>query len=274
MVKMMILLNDILNFPKSQLKNVKIRFNQSNGDDFDPITFFKEKNQRLYDGQFWNYSKAKSFKVGQVAIGFVKIGSNKWLLFDISEITKDLEKYEAVGYEYRTLEQYKKYFGRLVVRYYNKSQNLIRKAESVIDECEVLEIIEDTFEDDGFPGYENINLSWHDLKRVIEKKDWKTALENQKGVYLITDISTGKRYVGSAYGKDMLLGRWRNYVDNGHGGNIDLKGLDREYIKSNFKYSVLEIYKSMTNDEVIIGRESYWKRVLLTRDERFGYNKN
>lgn len=271
---MMILLNDILNFPKPQMKNIKIRFNQSNGDDFDPITFFKEKNQRLYDGQFWNYSKAKSFKVGQVAIGFVKIGINKWLLFDISEITKDLEKYDAVGYEYRTLEQYKKYFGRLVVKFSNKSQNLIRKAESVMDECEVFEIIDGLFDDDGFPGYENIHLSWHELKRVIEKKDWKTALENQKGVYLITDISTGKRYVGSAYGKDMLLGRWRSYVDNGHGGNIDLKGLDIDVIKSNFKYSVLDIYKSTTNDEVIINRECYWKRVLLTRDERFGYNKN
>jgi hypothetical protein len=274
MERMMILLNDILNFPKSQLKDIKIRFNQSNGADYDPITLFIEKNQGLYDGQFWNYSKAKSFKVGQVAIGFVKIGINKWLIFDISEITKDLEKYEAVGYEYRTLEEYKKYFGRLVVRYSNKSQNLIRKAESVIDECEVLEIIENTFEDDGFPGYENINLSWRELKRVIEKKDWKTALENQKGVYLITDISTGKRYIGSAYGKDMLLGRWRNYVDNGHGGNINLKGLDLEYIKLNFKYSVLDIYKSTTDDEVIISRESHWKKVLLTRDEHFGYNKN
>lgn len=270
----MILLNDILNFPKDQLKDIKIRFNQSNGDDFDPIAFFKEKNQRLYDGQFWNYSKAKSYKVGQIAIGFVKIETNKWLLFDISEITKDLEKYEAVGYEYRTLEEYRKYFGRLIVGYSNKSQNLIRKAGSVIDECKVLEIIDDIFEGDIFPGYENVNLSWNELKRIIDKKDWKTALENQKGVYLITDTATGKRYVGSAYGKDMLLGRWRNYVDKGHGGNVELKGLSLEYIKSNFRYSVLDIYKSTTDDEVIISRESHWKRVLMTRDDRFGYNMN
>ncbi|MDD3414566.1 MAG: GIY-YIG nuclease family protein [Lachnospiraceae bacterium] len=270
----MILLNDILNFSKDQLKDIKIRFNQSNGDDFDPITLFKERNQRLYDGQFWNYSKAKSFKAGQIAIGFVKIETKKWLLFDISEITKDLEKYDAVGYEYRTLEEYRKYFGRLIVGYSNKSQNMIRKAESVIEECIVLEIIDDIFEDDIFPGYENVNLSWNELNRIIEKKDWKTALENQKGVYLITDIATGKRYVGSAYGKDMLLGRWRNYVDNGHGGNVELMGLPMEYIKTNFRYSVLDIYKSTTNDNVIINRESHWKRVLLTRDERFGYNKN
>lgn len=271
---MKILLNDILKIPESSLLNVKIRFNQNDRTDYDPITFFKERNQRLYEGQFWNYSKVKSFKVGQIAIGFLKIEKNKWLLFDISVITKDLEKYDAVGYEYRTLDEYKKYFGRLIVKYSNKSQNMIRKADSVMGECEVLQIIENTFDDDLFPGYENINLSWHDLKRVIEKESWKTALENQMGVYLITDVSTGKRYVGSAYGKHMLLGRWRNYIDKGHGGNVELMGLDFEYIKSNFRYSVLDIYKSTTDEGIIINRESHWKRVLLTSDERFGYNKN
>ena len=268
----MILLNDILNFTQSELKNIKIRFNQSNNKDYDPIKLFKEKNKGIYDGQFWNYSKTKSFQVGQVAIGFIKIGVDKWLLFDISKITRDLEKYDAVGYEYQTLEEYKKYFGRLIVRYKNRSQNMIRKAENVINECEVFEIINDTFEDDSFPGYENISLSWQELNRVIEKKDWRTALENQKGVYLITDIESGKRYVGSAYGEYMLLGRWKNYIENGHGGNKDLKNLDFEYIKANFRYSILEIYKSTTDDKYIINREHHWMKVLLTKDKRFGYN--
>lgn len=270
----MIYFNDILNFSETQLKNTKIRFNQSNGEDFDPITLFKENNQGLYSGQFWNYSKLKSFKVGQIAIGFIKIETNKWLLFDVSVITKDLEKYNAVGYEYRTIEEYRKYFGRLIVSYSNKSQNMIRRAESVIDKCIVSEIIDDVFEGDMFPGYENVNLSWNELNRIIDKKDWKAALENQKGVYLITDVATNKRYVGSAYGKDMLLGRWRNYVENGHGGNVELKGLSMEYIKAKFRYSILDIYRSTTNDNVIINRESHWKKVLLTRDERFGYNRN
>ena len=270
----MIKLNDILNFSNAELLNIKIRFNQSNGDDFNPVTFFKEKNQRLYDGHFWNYSKTKSFRLGQVVIGFVKIAPDKWLLFDISEITCDLEKYGAVGYEYQSLEAYKKYFGRLIIRYSNKSQNLIRRAESVIHECEVVEIIEDIFEDDGFPGYENVNLTWYELNRVIEKKDWKTALENQKGVYLITDVASGRRYVGSAYGKNMLLGRWRNYLENGHGGNEGLKELDFEYIKLNFRYSILDIYKSTTDDNVIIKRESHWKKVILSCIVHFGYNRN
>ncbi|SFI42147.1 GIY-YIG catalytic domain-containing protein [Tindallia magadiensis] len=268
----MILLNDILNFSEKELKNTKIRFNKSNNNDYDPARLFKDKDDRLYNGQFWNYSKTKSFQTGQIAIGFIKIDSDKWLLFDISLITKDLGKYDGVGYEYQTVEKYQKYFGRLIVKYKNKSQNMIRRAESVINECEVFEISNDTFDVDVFPGYENIDLSWHELKSVVVRKDWKTALENQKGIYLITDVESGKRYVGSAYGESMLLGRWRNYIENGNGGNKDLKQLDFEYIKSNFRYSILEIYKSTTDDKVIMKREQHWMKVLLTKDNRYGYN--
>ncbi len=266
----MILLNDILNLSDDELRNTKIRFNQENMD-YDPITFFKEGSERLYIGQFWNY-KTRSFKVGQIAIGFIRIDRDKWLLFDVSVITKDLGKFNAMGYEYHTLKKYSKYFGRLIVKYSNKHQNLIRRAESVIDECEVFEIISDTFRDDDFPGYENVDLSWIELQRVIGKKDWKTALENQKGIYLITDVCTGRRYVGSAYGENMLLGRWKTYVQNGHGGNKDLKQLEFDYIKENFRYSILDIYKSTTDDTAIINREQHWMRILLSKDKRFGYN--
>ena len=267
----MILLNDILNFTEEELKNTKIRFNQSNNVNYEPIKLFKEKDSGLYTGHFWNGSN-KSFKVGQIVIGFIRLSEDKWLFFDVSIITKDLDIYNGAGYEYETLEEYRKYFGRVIVKYKNKSQNMVRKAESVIFECEIYEIIPDTFEDDNFPGYENVDISWSELKRVIEKKEWKTALENQKGVYLITDVKTGKRYIGSAYGENMLLGRWSNYIKTGHGGNKDLKELGFEYIKKNFRYSILEIYKSTTEDKVIINREYHWMKIMLSKNKDFGYN--
>lgn len=268
----MILLNDILNLNEEEIKNTKIRFNQSDSLDFNPIELFKERDKRLYDGHFWNYSKNKSYQEGQIAIGLIRLDTDKWLLFDISLVTKDLNLFNAAGYEYKKIEKYEKYFGRLIIKYKNKSQNMVRKASSVLAECEVYEIIGETFDNDIFPGYENVDLSWFDLKRVVEKKDWKTALENQKGVYLITDLSTGKRYVGSAYGEEMLLGRWKNYIFSGHGGNKDLKELDFSYIQNNFRYSILEIFKSTVEDKIIINREHYWMRILLSRDKRFGYN--
>lgn len=243
---------------------------------YDPIKFFKENHEELMKGQFYNYSKNRSFYEGNIAIGLARIEGDKWLLFDISRITKDLDIKGGVGYEHETLNEYKKYFGRIIVKYHNTSQNMIRWAENLIDDLEVLEILPESFNDDDFPGYENVDLSFGDLKRVVDRKDWKTALENQKGVYLIVDKMNGKKYVGSAYGENMILGRWKNYLDNGHGGNIELRKLIEEngfdYVKNNFRYSILDIHKSTTDDKIIIHRESRWKKVLKSKE--FGYNAN
>lgn len=267
----LIKLNDLLQI--NDFKNHKIRLLTTYSNTINPLDFFRNHdNDELMKWLFWNYSKQKSFKVGQTVIGLVRIDGNKWLLFNISTVTKDLDKYDGVGFDYKIESKYQKYFGRVIVEYHNKVQNLIRNANTIIDDCNVSQIIEDKFEDEEFPGYENVNISWTAMKRVLDKNSWKTALQNQKGVYLITDISTGKMYVGSASGENMFLGRWQTYIKNGHGGNSDLKKLDFEYIKENFRYSILDIFKSTVDDNYILSRESWWKDILLTK--KFGYNNN
>ena len=270
---MSIKLNDILNFSQEELKNTKIKFNLMFAGNWNPIEIFKNSDMKtLMEGQYWNYSKQKIFKEGQTTIGFIRIKDDLWLLFHIGKVTKDLNVFNGIGYEHEELLEYKKYFGRLIVKYKNTSQNLARHAIPLIDECEVYEILPDIFDNDIFPGYDSVNLSWSDLSRVLEKDSWKTALQNQKGVYLITDTSNGKMYVGSAYGERMLLGRWEDYVKTGNGGNKELKELSFDHIKQYFRYSILDIFKSTIKDELIISRETWWKEVLLTRN--FGYNKN
>lgn len=267
----MIYLNDILKL--EDLDNVKIRFNLMFGGNWNPSEIYKRQDfSTLLHGHYYNYSKNKSYKEGQITIGFLKIEGNKWLLFHIGRVTKDLNVLSGVGYEYESIPEYEKYCGRLVIDFKNRSQTLIRKARSVIDECRVQEILSDDFNNDVFPGYENVRLSWHDLKAVIRKDNWSTALQNQKAVYLITDRSNGKMYVGSASGEHMLLGRWFAYVNNGHGNNVELKQLSFEHIKANFEYTVLDIFKSTTDDNLILSRETWWKETLKTR--MFGYNRN
>lgn len=266
-------LNDILRL--DDLKNVKIRFNLMFRDNWNPIELFKSGDiTTMLEGQYWNYHRFKSYKVGQITVGLVKIKPNEdfWLLFHIGIVTKDLNVQNGVGYEYESISDYNKYEGRVIVEFKNRAQTMIRNAESVLDDCFVSQILPDTFDNDIFPGYENVNLSWGDLKRVIDKDSWKTALQNQKGVYLLTDTSSGKMYVGSAYGGDMILGRWRSYLKTGHGGNSGLKLLTLDHIRQNFRFSILDIYKSTTDDKTIIDRENWWKEVLQTR--RFGYNDN
>lgn len=176
-----IMLNELLKL--DNLNNVKIRFNLMFRGNWNPIDFFKNADfEALHEGQYWNYKGNKSFKTGQITIGFIRLNENdKWLMFHVGRIIKDLNKLDGVGYEYEVLNEFEKYFGRLIIRFKNKSQNMIRLANSVIDECEVLQILPDMFDNDIFPGYDKVNISWNELSRVINKEGWKTALQNQKG---------------------------------------------------------------------------------------------
>ena len=264
-------LNDLLQM--TDLENVKIRMLTTYSNKVNPLDHFRNNdNEELMKWLFWNYSKQKSYKVGESVIGLLRLEGDKWLLFSICTVTRDLNQFDGPGYEYCIDSRYEQFFGRVIVAYENKAQKLIRKASGLLDECIVSRIIEGRYEDEEFPGYDKINISWAVMSRVLGKSSWKTALQNQKGVYLITDVSTGKMYVGSAYGENMLLGRWQQYLNTGHGGNEGLKELDFDYIKKNFRYSVLDIFKSTIDDDVIISRESWWKETLLSRT--FGYNKN
>jgi len=266
-----IFLNEILQL--EDLNNVKVRFNLMFSGNWNPSDFYKNKDfATLLEGQYWNYKTKKSYKEGHITIGFLKLAGDMWLLFHIGKVTKDLNRFNGVGYEFEQLSKYEKYFGRLIIKFKNKSQTMVRLATSVMDDCEVVQILPDTFDNDIFPGYDNIKLSWGELSRVINKEGWKTALQNQKGVYLITDISNGKMYVGSAYGDNMILGRWQSYIKTGHGGNVELKKLTKSYISENFEFSILDIFKATTDDLLIINRETWWKNILKTKE--FGYNKN
>ncbi|WP_336934735.1 GIY-YIG nuclease family protein [Vibrio cholerae] len=267
----MILLNDILKF--DDVENVKIRFNLMFSDNWNPSEIYRMRDfSTLLNGHYHNYNRNRSYRVGQITVGFLKIEDGKFLLFHVGKVTKDLNIFDGVGYEYEPIPEYEKYCGRLVVKFKNSAQNMIRRAASVIDEIVVHEILSDDFSNDKFPGYDSVRLSWDELSSVIQKDSWKTALENQKAVYLITDKKNGKMYVGSASGEHMLLGRWKSYVLNGHGGNVELRQLSFDYIQNYFEYSILEIFKSTTDNNLIIERESWWKQTLKSRI--FGYNSN
>ena len=220
-----IYLNDLLHFSKEEYRNVKIRFNQSNGYQ-DPMHLYQQ-NPDIVNNQwlFWR-SKTRYFQVGQIAVCLLKLSYDTWLLTTIKRVTKDLDVYDAINYEGEELEQYKSYFGRVVIKYRKTSQQQGRYYGEICDDLEVQQILPTVFEGNDFPGYDKVRLSYPQLEAVLNhgKRDWIAALENQKAVYLITDKENGKMYVGSAtsdYG--MLLQRWRSYISNGHGGKKHCK---------------------------------------------------
>lgn len=129
-----------------------------------------------------------------------------------------------------------------------------------------------------FVGFEQVVLSYHELKEVVENatdyEAWHTALSSVNAVYLITDTQNGKQYVGSAYGKDGLLGRWRYYVDSLHGNNKRMRQLlcDHPDRYQFFQFSILQLLPKTATDEEVIHTESLWKKKLLSIP--FGMNDN
>ncbi len=266
-------LNDLLNLTEEDLARTKVRLNKYNGEK-NPIDDFKKDPDSLLN---WNYHNNKRYKKGQLSIGLVHMQGDKYLLFTIGKILEELNvpKNNGVGVVYETLDEYKDLYGRVVVTYHNTSQNLFRNANTIMDDLIVSEIIPSVYTGFDFPGYQNVFLTYDQLKTIVNGnyESYQNALKRQKAVYVQTDKATGKLYVGSATSNNgMLLARWSDYVKNGHGNNEGLKELSFDYIKKNFTYSILENFNEGTPDEYVLERESYWKKVLDTRNH--GYNKN
>ena len=274
-------LNQLLCFTPEELSRTKIRLNTYNGYK-NPIEDFKKNPNLLLS---WNYWNNKHYKKGQISIGLVNMGNHRWLLFTIGEITNLLnaplesaDGINGVQVEYKTIEKYNHLYGRVILEYHNKTQQLFRNAD-FIDELEVKEILPTPFTGFDFPGYDNVCLSFEELEAIVNGNytSYYNALKNQKAVYVQTDKATGKLYIGSATAEnDLLLARWRAYISNGHGGNVELKALINEkgfdYIKQNFQYTILENFNSKVDDSYVLKRESYWKKVFQSK--QFGYNSN
>lgn len=273
-----IMLNDLLRFDTTEVPNVRVKFNISNGYD-DPLDLYKTNPDEVNVTWFLWHDDRRYFNVGQTAICLLKLRGDQWLLTTIKKITRLLDVTDGVGYDADEVKEYEQYFGRLVVEYHNPCRTMGRKYENVMDELEVVQILNEQYTGNEFPGYENVRLSYPLLKTIVDRQlpGWVDALRNQKAVYLITDTKTGKMYVGSATSQTgMLLQRWSSYAADGHGGNIELRELVKQqgldYVKENFQYSILENYNARMDDGYILKRESWWKETLRTRE--FGYNKN
>ncbi len=286
--KMEIKLDDI--FENIDKKNTKIKFNMNAGDvNKRALDLLLSNDEEWMSMNGWktkhpnnNYGNAK------YVLSFAQYYpyGSKYFLFDgLYKIKKiQPEVFDGVGYNLEKVDEYEKYNKRLII----KLERLIgrdtynRKYENVIETYHpiVYEIAPNT-KIGPFNGYQNTSLSHINLQNIINNNEpsWKQALENVKGVYVITDTSNGNLYIGSASGNtDGIWQRWSAYahLNNLTGGNKKLMEIKKikgeQYIKENFTYSIIEIFDTKTKEETILSRESYWKKVFKTKN--FGYNEN
>ncbi|MGO3856932.1 MAG: GIY-YIG nuclease family protein, partial [Glutamicibacter arilaitensis] len=123
----------------------------------------------------------------------------------------------------------------------------------------------------AFPGFDQLVLDHSQLQAVMREHryaSWRTALSSVMGVYLITDTSDGRQYIGKADGAENICQRWKAYATNGHGGNVELRGLE----PTNFRFSLLRVFDPTTPLREIDTAESHFKLALGTR--KHGLNRN
>jgi GIY-YIG catalytic domain len=213
------------------------------------IGLYSIRNSRpLNYQQFWAIPAYKEMKAFGMK-GWVTVGARSTILwFDLA-----LTDFCAM------------WKGKLIVRWPPPELSWWRRADR--NDFPIEAILQDNALDPEMPAWDQIKLRWDALDLLPTR--WRSALSHWRGIYYIFDESDGKGYIGSAYGRDNLLGRWRNYAQTGHGGNILL----RQRKPNNFNFTILELVSPTLEAGHVIRLETTWKDRLHTRAP-YGLNDN
>ena len=270
-------LNDLLHLSSEDLKNYNLHLAKSNHID-EPLDVFTRDFDEWVEWNKYRKEGSKNRFPREFIFSMINDYHRQGLYF-FGGIFRIIETRHD-GYEVELCDLFKPLIGRLIIGFNRRmGQGSAFVFKTWIDEMSVAAITEKPYGGIDFPGYNNVLIDFPNLEILVnkEKEDWKVALSNFKGVYLIADKSNGKKYIGSAYGEDGLWQRWCCYGRTGHGNNIDLVRLINEqgidYARKNFQFSILEIYSLAADKNYVTEREQYWQKVLLSKGE-FGYTLN
>lgn len=227
-----------------------------------------------YSGKFkeWQEDQNKTNFSGEYILSLIDLGNKYWLFAGIYKVTGCQPISGRFAYSTNLLPKQDNLIGRLIIYHKRTRASYIWWQDELV--FPIIEIRKEKMTIGDFPGFDAVLLSHSKLKIIVEEKieSWRSTLANIKGIYLITDTTSGKNYVGKASGEVGMWQRWCSYVKNGHGGNKELikllKDKGNEH-KFNFQYSILEAY-TQASDEKILAREIYWMNVLMSR--KFGLN--
>lgn len=252
--------------------SLKIHFASSQGSD--PLLAF-------YEGRFkeWQEEQTKRNFNRSYILGLIQLENKaSWLFAGIYRVlTVSAGTQTAWQYETELVSGQEELIGRLVIRYPKSFRNSYPGFETCGESLRVMELRKERASIASFPGYKNVLLKKQELDVIVSQnlESWRSALSSVSGVYVIVDRSSGKQYVGSAYGEGGIWSRWCQYSVSGHANNKELVEILKQESPNhsrNFQFSILEVCDlSFTKDQVI-ARESHWKNALCSREH--GLNSN
>lgn len=285
---MNIKLKEILNISIEEYKDWTICLNNANSEE---IYSFEQNQKRLMEHISWHKTAGNKMAFRNIltkyCLQFIRLDKDskydQWLFLGAFEVG-DIITYDCGHqiYNLKPIERFQNFVEKLIIKYQKKQGPKQAKIPiSLIEDIEIVKVLEKPYVriDKKFEGYDHVSISFKELKNIINSNvdNWRELLWNVNCIYVITDKSNGKLYIGSTYGKDGIWQRWATYVNtNGTGGDKELIKLiknDPDYAVKYFQFSILEVFLNQdSNNEQIREREIYWKNVLDSKNH--GYNDN
>lgn len=171
---------------------------------------------------------------------------------------------DCLAFDLEPMEHYAEWIGRLTINWPMPYQQWYRWAanghfpiESIDPESRFVR---------GMPDWTDLVLTSSELAAL--PSSWGAIWGQWRGVYYIHDTARNAGYVGSAYGQDNLLGRWRAYAHSGHGGNKEL----RNSVPTDLRFSILQRTSPDLDANDVIALEASWKVRLHTREAGLNCN--
>jgi GIY-YIG catalytic domain-containing protein len=192
-------------------------------------------------------------------VGIYCVGKRR--LLDVDTPMPHMEGVDKAGscdlYELTIDQALGDLIGRLLVEWGPGDRSWIQRADR---QDKLVVELRTAFKEPNFPGFLNFVKPLSELDRL--PKSWVTALQSCAGVYLLTCPKTREQYVGSATGVSGFWGRWQDYLQTGHGGNLALKSRE----PSDYQVSILEVAGTASTRDEVIAMEQQWKRKLQSED--------
>jgi hypothetical protein len=271
----MLTIQEIVNHRTDLFKNAKVKLVRHKDNRVEYREILKDEVKLL---EYQKEQAKEIFKDTDYIISFIGQEGSKALLFGFFKVGKATERNGKFYYELTEVEDFCEDLIKRVVIDWGKAAiswyQWYHKQEK-----EIVEILPPGYIGD-FPGLTNFVLDFDELQRLVNNpdanRDWKQNLSAVNGIYLVLDKSTkeGRQYVGSAYGKDGIWGRWTEYSKNSHGNNkqmVELHSLNRAHA-SGYRFSILQALPSNITPKEIVKIENLYKEKLGTK--MTGLNSN
>lgn len=217
-----------------------------------------------FRGRYWASfvvaPDASTLFVGLYEVGDVRPVPAGWL-HDLNDLPLDPAVDEL--YDLAKADPLRDYAGRLAVDWAAGARSWVQLAGN---QDKTIVELRRTVIDPPFPGFAGFVRQLSEIEAM--PRSWRDALSATGGVYLLTCPRTREQYVGSATGRDGFIGRWREYLDGGDGGNAGLRSRE----PADYRVSILQSAGSADDREAVLAMEALWKEKLQSRE--MGLNKN